>query len=195
MSAPAVPAVLTLEAFASLPDTGERRELVRGVLHVLAPAGGPAGLVASTVHLLLAAHARPRRLGRTFADTTGFALPGVAHTNRAPDVAFVRADRLPPGGVGPGPIRLAPDLAVEVLSPLVSAGYLLEKLAMYRAAGTPLAWVVDPERRTVEVQALGAPPRVLGVGAALDGGAVLPDFRCAVADLFDGLAPAVGAEG
>lgn len=183
--------LLTLEEFAALPEDGTRRELVRGVMRVMSPAHGPAAVVASTIHFLLAAHVRPRRLGLTFADTTGFALLGAEQTHRSPDVAFVRANRLPPEGIGPGPIRVAPDLVVEVLSPNESASYLRAKLATYRAAGTPLVWIVDPAERTVDVEALGAAPRTLGAEDTLDGGAVLPEFRCRVAELFEGLAPSV----
>jgi len=44
-------------------------------------------------------------------------------------------------------------------------------------------------RRTVEVHAPDAPTRRLREGDVLDGPPVLPDFRCAVAELFEGLAP------
>jgi Uma2 family endonuclease len=187
----AEPPLLTIEEFAALPEDGVRRELVRGVVRVMSPAHGPAAVVASTIHFLLASHVRPRGLGLALADNAGFALLGAEQTNRSPDVAFIRAERLPPEGIGPGPIRVAPDLAVEVLSPNESASYLREKLATYRAAGTPLVWVVDPAARTVDVEARGTAPRTLGVGETLDGGAVLPEFRCAVAELFEGLAPSV----
>ena len=55
---------------------------------------------------------------------------------------------------------------------------------MYQEAGVPLVWVVDPDSQTVTVNALGQPPRTLGIGDALDGGEVLPGFRVAVAEIF-----------
>lgn len=184
-----MPEPMTLEQFAALPDDGRRLELVRGEVRVMSPAHGPASLVASTIHYLLAAHVRPRRLGIAFADNTGFALLGAEHTNRSPDVAFIRADRLPAGGIAPGPIRIAPDLVVEVLSPNETATELYDKLADYRAAGTALIWVVDPKYRTVTVEPNDAPSFVLRVGDTLTGGRVLPDFSCPMAELFEGLAP------
>ena len=182
------PALLTLDEFAALPNADEPMELVRGEVIPLPPAHGPASTVAANVFWLLSAHVRPRRLGRVYGDNVGFALLGAQHTSRSPDVAFIRADRLPPGGIGPGPIRIAPDLAVEVLSPHESAAYLEEKMADYREAGTPVIWVVDPRRRFVTVHR-GAAPVTLGAGATLDGAPVLPEFRCEVAELFEGLAP------
>lgn len=181
--------LLTLEEFAALPDDDLRPlELVDGEVRVMAPAHGPAATVASNVHFLLSAHVRARGLGRVYVDNAGFALLGSRHTNRSPDAAFIRADRLPADGVGPGPIRIAPDLTVEVLSPTETASILEEKLDDYRAAGTPLVWVIDPDRRTVMVLPNDAPFYVLREGDTLTGDRVLPDFCCAVAELFEGVA-------
>lgn len=189
VTSPAPPALLTLDEFYALPNADDPMELVRGEVIPLSPAHGPASTVAGNIFWLLSTHVRPRRLGRVWGDNTGFALLGAVQTSRSPDVAFIRAERLPAEGIGPGPIRIAPDLAVEVLSPHESASYLEEKLADYREAGTPLLWVVDPRRRFVTVHSAGAAPRTLRVGAALDGVPVLPDFRCEVAELFEGVAP------
>jgi len=184
-----MPELITLEQFAQLPDTGERLELVRGKVRVMSPVHGPAATVASNILGLLFAHVTPRKLGRIFSDNTGFALLGGEHTNRSPDVAFVRADRLPPGGIRPGPLRFVPDLVVEVLSPSERAAVHEDKLADYRTAGTPLIWVVNPPHRLVTVHPADAPSYTLREGDELTGGRVLPDFRCAVAELFEGLAP------
>ena len=90
-------------------------------------------------------------------------------------------DVRPAAGIGPGLLKLAPDLAVEVLSPSESASELEEKLNDYRACGTPLIWVVDPVRRTVRIVAANAPVRWLSEGDTLDAGDVIPGFSCAVA--------------
>lgn len=142
-------AVLTADEFLVHPAARERSELVRGEIRVMSPASSVHGLVAGTVHWLLASHAHAHRLGACFVDSTGFRLPipgDDEDTVRAPDASFVRADRLPAGGlrVGDGFLRLAPDLVVEVLSPSEPASSLDEKLADYLAAGTRLIWVVGP---------------------------------------------------
>lgn len=186
----APPALLTLEEFAALPNADDPMELVRGEVVPLSPAHGPASTVASNIFGLLYTHVRPRKLGRVYGDNAGFALLGAVHTSRSPDVAFIRADKLPSGGIGPGPIRIAPDLVVEVLSPHESAAYLEEKMADYREAGTAVIWVVDPRRRFVSVHRLDAATVTLREGQTLTGAPVLPEFVCAVADLFEGLAPA-----
>ncbi len=156
---------------------------------MMTPAGGPHGTVCSNLHRLLANHVYEHRLGQCYTDGTGFALPHLADTVRSPDVAFVRAEQLPAAGVGPGFLALAPDLAVEVLSPSETASDVEEKLADYLAAGTPLVWLIDPVKRRVSVVAADAPVRWLREGDALDGGRVVPGFACPVTALFDGLAP------
>ena len=163
-------------------------ELVRGEARVNPPPGGAHGVVCGNLLAVLIPHVLERRLGRIFADGVGFELVRLPQTVRVPDVSFVRARRLPAGGFGPGLLKVAPDLAVEVLSPSETATSLEEKLGDYRGAGTALIWVIDPERRTVMVVSDDAPARWLTVGETLDGANVLPEFRCAVVALFDGLA-------
>ena len=182
--------LVTVEEFMAMPDDGRRVELVRGEVQELAPSFAIAGVVGSNVMWLLDSHVRRHNLGRVFMDGVTFALVPHRHSARSPDIGFIRADRLPPRGFGPGPVRIPPDLAVEVLSPSETRKRLEAKLDDYREAETPLIWVVDPDARTVEVRPLDAPSYTLGEGDALTGAPVLPDFRCAVAELFEGIARA-----
>jgi len=170
----------------SLPDG--KAELVRGEIRLAPPASGPHGGVGGNLFLLLGAYVRQRGLGRAFPDGTGYELVKLPHTVRVPDVSFVRAERLPPGGLRPGFLTLAPDLAVEILSPTERASELQEKLDDYRAAGTSLVWVIDPPRRTVRVLDGELAERTLGEEDTLDGGVTIPGFSCRVAALFDGIA-------
>ena len=179
---------LSTDEFLVYPTPEGKAELVRGELRVTPPTGGRHGIVATAVAVALAAHAKAFGLGRVFVDS-GFELLALPRTVRAPDVAFVRAERFSPGGVGEGFVRMAPDLAVEVLSPSETASRLDEKLDDYRAAGTSLIWVLDPERRTAMVIEADSAVRWLRSGDMLDGGRVLPEFRCPIDDLFAELDP------
>ena len=78
---------------------------------------------------------------------------------RAPDVAFARQERLPPGAVSSPTLKVAPDLAAEILSPSETASRLDEKLNDYAASHIPLVWVIDRKRRTVMVVDADAPIR------------------------------------
>lgn len=190
--------LLSADEFLAAPRSDDvRQELVRGEIRSMTPAGGWHATVGDNLYGPLREFVRAGRLGRCVFDGAGFLLPlppelrrlsrdgRPRDTVRSPDVAFVRADRVPPGGFGPGWIPLAPDCAVEVLSPSETASDTEEKLADYQAAGTPLVWVVDPAKRLVAVYAADAPVRWLREGDTLDGGSVLPGFTLPVNALFE----------
>lgn len=180
---------ITAAEFLHHPAASGPSELVHGEIRLLSPTFGPHGRIARNVFLALHTYVEPRGLGECFPDGVGFALPPRDDTVRSPDAAFVRAGRLPTETLDEDWIPLAPDLAVEVLSPSESHSAVMEKLDDYFAGGTELAWVVDPRRRGVEVHAAGWPMRWVAWGATLDGAPVLPEFRVAVAELFKGVVP------
>lgn len=180
---------ITAAEFERLPAANDRTELVRGSIRMMSPASPVHGLVSGRIFHLLAAFVSTHQLGACFADSTGYVLPNLTNTVRAPDASFVRADRLPPEGVGYGFFQLAPDLAVEVLSPSESRAEVQGKLADYVVAGTALVWLIDPAARSVMVVARAEQRRTLVAGEQLGGGEVLPGFTCDVSGLFEGLAP------
>jgi len=72
-----------------------------------------------------------------------------------PDLSVVRRERLPQGAPPAGFWPVVPDLAVEVLSPSDHWPETERKLALYRRAGAPLVWVLDPRAGTAFVYARG----------------------------------------
>jgi Uma2 family endonuclease len=148
---------------------------------------GAHGLVAGRVFSALYQHVQAQRLGAVFTGATGFQLRRDPDTVRAPDAAFVRTERLPPEGLGDGFVQLAPDLAVEVVSPSDRGSELEEKVEEYLSVGVRGIWIVDPATRTVTVDAAGHPVHILREADALEGGDIVPGFRCPVADLFAGV--------
>lgn len=188
----------TADAYLAHPVSRERTELVRGRVRPRTPSMSPSNqghsAVADNLLVALTMYARPLRLGRAFGNDAGYVLPipgDVKQTVRAPDVSFVPADQLPPGGIRPrGLFRFAPVLAVEVLSPDNTAAEVDERVADYLAAGTRLFLVIDPFRRTVAVYSPAAPVHWLRGGETLHGGDAVPGFTMPADDVFDGLAPA-----
>lgn len=81
-------------------------------------------------------------------------------------------------------INAVPTLAVEILSPSDVFEDISRKVKLYRDAGVPLVWVIDPDFRTVTVHRPGAEPVMLNATQELDGGHVLPGFRVPVTRLF-----------
>ena len=163
---------------------GKRTELVRGDLVVMAPAGARHGHIANTIAYLLTEFTRARQGGIVFAAETGFLLRRDPDTVRAPDVAFVAAERLGGGEPPPGFLQMAPDLAVEVVSPSDSPAAVRAKVQDWLKAGTRLVWVVYPDSRSVTVHRPPRRPEELSETDMLSGSPALPEFAVAVRDLF-----------
>ena len=177
------PTLMTAEELLHLRIADKRTELVRGVLVVSEPPGYRHGRVAMEVARRIANHVVERGLGGVFAAETGFTLARAPDTVRAPDVAFIRSDRLP----DPEPTGfpdLAPDLVVEVLSPDDRAGKVLAKVADWLSAGTQLVWVVDPARRVARVYRQDGSETLVSAADALEGEDVLPGFSCVLRDVL-----------
>jgi Uma2 family endonuclease len=176
--------LLTAEEFAVLPDSDDRRcDLIRGVVgvHEAQPSLGHEWINHKIGHLLYDFVA-PRKLG-VVAGSPGFVLERNPDTVRAPDVCFVRADRVPRGELPPF-LDGAPDLAIEVRSPSNTKRKMAEKIAQYLARGSRLVWYVEPERHTITVFRPQHDPVVLNEGDRLSGYDVLPGFDCPVAEVF-----------
>jgi Uma2 family endonuclease len=172
---------VTVDEFAEMPLQGIW-ELVDGEPIELSPAAGRSGWINANIVALLANHVHPNRLGWVFSAETGFVLFSDRQTVRSPDAAVVLRDRLaaPPDSFVP----LAPDLAVEVLSPSDRMADAMSKISMYLQAGVQLVWLVDPETRTVAIFRPDAAPKMIVESDTLDGGDVLADFMVPVAEIF-----------
>ena len=159
-------------------------ELWEGELRQVPGAGGRASGIAGDIFALIRPFVRASQLGMlTTADGT-YILARDPDTVLVPDVAFVRWERLPERVRPEGYVPVAPDFVVEVRSPSDRPGEIAKKLELYRRAGVPLVWWVDPARRTVAVYRDGQLAAELGEGDELDGGDVLPGLRLAVAEIF-----------
>ena len=174
---PVTASPLTAEELLYLHLPDKQAELVQGVLIVREPPGARHGQVAMELGRRVANHVADHRLGTVYAAETGFTLRRSPDTVRAPDVAFVRRDRVPEIDRTGYP-DLAPDLVIEVLSPGDRPGAVLAKVADWLDAGTRLVWVVDPERRSARVYREDGTETTLAAEDSLDGEAVLPGFSC-----------------
>ena len=175
---------VSAEALLLMADEGFLYELVRGEVRRMPPAGFKHGAVAAQIVFLLQAFVKPRNLGVVGTAETGFVLARGPDTVRAPDVWFVARDRMPPEP-GEGFGQVAPDLAVEVMSPSDRPDDVQSKVLEYLAAGTRLVWVAFPRTRTVTVYRSAQSIRLLSPEETLTGDDVVPGFSCKVAELFE----------
>jgi len=140
----------TYEDWLRLPDDGFRYEIIEGVLHVT-PAPSIAHQTASgNLYSLLRDYAR-RHGGRLWTSPVGVRLPGQPVPFQ-PDLVFVSAARS--DIVGAQYVEGVPDLVVEILSPSNFFYDRTQKFQLYRDAGVPEYWIVDPRAHTIEVYAL-----------------------------------------
>jgi Uma2 family endonuclease len=175
--------LMTADELERMPEDEYRYDLIRGVLKQMSPTGFRHLKVAGTAIWLLSEYVVPRGLGGVGGEG-GFVLELDPDTVLAPDVAFVRTERLPPEDQWDRFARLAPDLVMEIVSPSDTRADVEEKVGLYLAAGVPLVLVVDPRRRTVRVRTPDGGDRLLTETDELDGGTVLPGFRVPVARIF-----------
>jgi len=175
---------MTAEQLMRLPSRGKRYELKRGKLLMMTPAGALHGRVVMALGVLLHVYASQHKLGQVFAAETGFKIHVDPDTVRAPDIAFVAKERVPPAGVPRGYWELAPDLVVEVVSPNDSAADVQDKIEEWLNAGVRRVWVVYPDTQTIHIYRSLKEVNVLKPGDRLDGEDVLPGFSCAVEEIF-----------
>ncbi|HUP19361.1 MAG TPA: Uma2 family endonuclease [Gemmatimonadota bacterium] len=175
--------IVSLEEFQRMPEEDEYRlELVRGRIVREPLPGAPHGTLVGELFRQILPHV-PRGSGRVV-NETGFLLSVDPPTVRGPDLAYVAAGSIPAGGIPAGFWLMAPDLAIEVVSPSNTSAEMREKVLEYLAAGTRLVWIVDPATRSVAVYRSRLDIRLLTVEDTLDGADILPDLRIPVADLF-----------
>ena len=104
---------------------------------------------------------------------------------RMPDVCFFSWDRFPNRNLPKEQILgMAPDLAIEVLSPGNTPREMQRKLEDYFAAKVPLVWYIDPATRTAKSYTAVDQVASFGEHDRLGGGDVLPGYELDLAELF-----------
>jgi Uma2 family endonuclease len=171
--------LMTADELLELPRDGWRYELVRGELKKMSPAGGEHGEVAAKILVHLGSFVQAGRLGKVYAAETGFRIARNPDTVLAPDVAFVRADRVVRTRKF---IELAPDAAFEVVSPNDSFTEVEEKTAEWLRGGTRVVVIVDPRTRIVNIHRATA--AIHGAdGIEIDD--VVPGWKMSLDEVFE----------
>jgi Uma2 family endonuclease len=166
-----------------IPD-GDHYELVDGEL-VETETGGRSSWISGRVFVRVEAYASSRG-GWAFPDNTAYQCFEIeADRVRRPDGSYIAPRRLPGNTIPEGHIPIAPDLAVEVISPNDIYYRVEQKVREYLDAGVRMVWLINPDDRTVRVFSKGEHISVqLGPDDELTGGDVMPGFACKVGDLF-----------
>ena len=177
--------LLTIDDLTALPDDGNTYELIEGELIVSSAPTLKHQFVITNLLFCLMLYLQDNPIGRV--TTT----PGVIfdrHNGVIPDIVFLTNEQLERVGAE-AHIKLAPALAVEVVSPGRENARRdrVRKLRVYGKFGVGEYWIADPEARTVEIYrpAGGA----LALAATVGGdeeitSPLLPGFACKASRVF-----------
>src|SRR5437763_12936744 len=174
--------LITAEEFAHMPGS-EHMELIRGEVRVSMPPSKEHGAVALAVGTLLRLWAKQGAGGEAGVEA-GFVLAHDPDIVRGTDVYYVIANRIPSDNKSSAFWTIAPDLAVEVVSPSETADEIRDKVRDFLAAGTPLVWTVYPRTQEIIIHTPDGLARTYSAEDTIEYPEVLPGFSCKVAELF-----------
>ncbi len=176
--------LMTAEELSMLPKDEARGELIRGVFYPAMPTGGRHGKIEAQIAWLLLNVVRSVGQGTVMTGEPGIVLERGPDTVRAPDVAYFSAERLPLDADITRFLDVVPDLIVEVVSSDNRPAEIRAKADMWISFGARLVWLVWPDSESVEVYRPGESTVTLTVEDTLTGEDVLPEFSCAVREIF-----------
>ena len=161
-------------------------ELINGELIEMPPPDSLRSWLLSETSGYIRNFAKPLGVGFLFVHG-GFSPADDPTTLLSPDVAFVRAERMPIPFPKPF-FDFMPDLAVEVKSPSNSYPELRRKARICLSSGTTLVWIIDREQQSAEVWRVdedgGFESETLDINGVLRGEGVLPGFKLPMLELL-----------
>jgi Uma2 family endonuclease len=176
-------ALLTAEEYCDLPDDGRRTELVRGRIIELTWTPFVHGLVCSETGFVLHKWIKGRNLGRVVIDS-GILTQRDPDTIRGADIAYYSYARLPKEITPRRYPDVAPDLVIEVISPLDRWRDTKAKVDEYLNLGVLFVCVLDSETKFAHLYSLNQ-GRTLNPDDELTFPECLPGFRVNVGSLFE----------
>ena len=141
----------TLEELHSLPDDGNKYELVRGDLFVTPPPSHAHELISARLAELLVPYVSRHGLGYVFHPRAVFRFGG---SEVEPDLMVVPPAVAEAKNWNDSP---TPILMIEIVSPSTRRRDYESKRALYSDSGIPEYWIVDPDTRSVRVVRPAAP--------------------------------------
>ena len=173
--------LMTAEELFNLQDEPNRHALIKGELLTVPPPKPKHGLVTMNLAAPLAAYVKANKLGIVMAES-GFILERNPDTVLGPDISFISGERL--SALPDAYLELAPDLAVEVISPSQFTPEITRKASLWLEHGVLEVWLVNPRTRTIEVRRATGENQQLREGDDLTGGDLIPGFRIPVREIF-----------
>ncbi len=162
-------------------DPEKEYEIVNGIPEERPMAGARHGNVIARLITRISNYVEPRDLGEVYSPDTTFI---IGRNQRLPDIGFVAADRIPEEGQPHGIWEIAPDLAVEVISPNDVYAKVLQKVDDYLDAGVQQVWLVLPEKHSITIYRSPFDVTVFQDEMELVSEDLFPGFRCPLREIF-----------
>jgi Uma2 family endonuclease len=146
------PEPLSVEAFWRISEENPTLRLEReanGDLIVMTPTSRGTGFRNFEINIDFGLWARQDGRGYAFDSNTAFLLPDSAILS--PDVSWISRERWTPTSEDAYTTVLAPDFVIELRSKSDRLRPLQQKMQTWINNGVQLAWLIDPERKIVEV--------------------------------------------
>ena len=154
----------------------------RGELIIMSPTGYETGMNNAGLIAQFWNWNRKHKLGIVCDSSTGFILANGAI--RSPDVSWIATERVAKFTKEEKTkfLPLAPDFALELMSPSDRLEVTQAKMIEYKDNGVKLGWLINPQQQQVEVYRLGKPvqaiakPSTLSAEDILQGAIIELDF-------------------
>jgi Uma2 family endonuclease len=182
---------LTYEEYLAMPEMRCRYEIIDGEM-IMAPSPIPIHQwIVGNLYRPLHGFVSQNRLGAVLMAPLDIIIRRDPLRTRQPDILFLSAER---SGItsgaqfrGLGLLQHAPDLVIEILSPMNTRRELAEKLEDYQSIGVRECWIVSPEAQTVEVVRLSPEGMqtldIFGTGMTIHS-EILQGFALSVEEVF-----------
>jgi Uma2 family endonuclease len=146
--------VVDWEGYLNLPDDLTHYEIIDGEVIPLASPTFRHQIVAQQILLTVVPAARARRLGEMLIAPYDVVVQREPLRTRQPDLMFFSRQRFSDFSslLRQPRTEQSPDLVIEILSPSDTYTYWSEKLQDYFALGVPEVWLVNVDKRAIEVQ-------------------------------------------
>jgi Uma2 family endonuclease len=159
----------------------------QGEIYVMPPAGGETSHRNNELSTQLNIWAKKDGRGLAFDSSGGFILPNRAI--RAPDAAWVRKSWLEkiPKERKRRHIPLCPDFVIELISPSDRRSHVDAKMREWIDNGAELGWLIDADRRAVNIYRRGHEPQEIVNPEFVDGEGPVAGFRLELTEVWEGL--------
>jgi Uma2 family endonuclease len=155
-----------------------------GELIVMSPNNSEGSSFEVEVLLELGNWARADGRGKVFGSSAGFTLPDTSM--RAPDASWISLKRW---NALTGPQRrsfapICPEFVIEIRSKSDRLKPLRARMQMWLDNGAQLAWLIDPERKIIEVYRPGEQPEIHDNPSSVQGSGPVRGFELVMANLW-----------